>query len=280
MAIGRRTLLIGSTALGLGAAAVIVGYRVMREPSEAIADEPGLIGLWRFNETDGDRAGDATGFRNDGVIVGPKAEVAHGTGEFAGSVSLGGADGSFVRVPATESLNSGTNALTVTARAYPRTLWAPTDSYDGHLVLVQRQWRTTVHPDLFYLGFGPSADGPTYKWHVGLVEGEPSIYAHNPAKPPVAGRWVHLAGVFDGATGEMSLYADGELITSRVEKGHLRLDTETLERPIIIGAELNGASTAEVSGPFDGYVDEVRLYDRALTGAEIATLASAPTGSR
>ncbi len=275
MAIGRRGLLVGSTALGLGAAAVIVGYRVMREPSEAIADEPGLIGLWRFNETEGDRVRDASGFRNDGVIIGPNANAAHGIGDFVGSVSVGGADANFVRIPATESLNSGTNALTVTVRAYPRTLWAPTATYDGHLVLVQRQWRTAIHPDLFYLGYGPSAEGPTYKWHIGLAEGEPSIYAHDPAAPPTVGRWVHLAGVFDGATGEMSLYADGKLITSRIEKGHLRLDTETLERPVIIGAELNGASIDEVSGPFDGHVDEVRIYERALTGPEIATLALA-----
>ena len=271
MAISRRAILAGSTALGLGGAAAIVGYRVWRGAGEAVADE-GLIGLWRFDETEGDAVRDATAFSNNGIIVRPSAD-ARGSSDFAGAVSVGGADGRFVRIPASASLNSIANAITVIASVYPRDFRKGGDSSDGHIALVQRQWRTGIHPDLFYLGYGPSGDALDYKWHVGLAEGEPSIYARTDTRTPTVGQWVHLAGVYDGTTGEMSLYVDGELIASRSETGKFRLDGESRERPLIIGAELNGESTDDVSNPFNGYVDEVRIYDRALTGAQIAGLA-------
>lgn len=273
MAISRRVLLAGSTALGLGGAAAIVGYRLMQQPAVVVSDEPGLVGLWRFDEAEGEAVLDASGFRNDGDIVRPANAPGRGSNEFAGSVSLGGADGNFVRVPASPSLNGLITAITVVVSAYPRELWAPGAAYDGHIALVQRQWRTGIHPDLFYLGYGPSGDALTYKWHVGLTGGEPSIYARSEAHTPRVGQWVHLAGVYDGTTGEMSLYVDGELIASHTEPGRLRLDPESLDRPLVIGAELNSQNADLVSGPFNGYVDEVRVYDLALTGAEIAALA-------
>jgi hypothetical protein len=43
----------------------------------------------------------------------------------------------------------------------------------------------------------------------------------------------------------------------------------------MIGAELNSGSLSEISGPFDGNVDEVRIYNRALSAVEIAALAQA-----
>lgn len=139
---------------------------------------------------------------------------------------------------------------------------------------MQRQWRTELHPDLFFLGYGPSNGALTYKWHVGLVDAEPSIYERTESRTPTVGKWVHLAGVYDGESGEMSLYVDGEMIASQVHKGRIRLDDESLGRPVMVGGELNGESFTEVSAPFDGYVGEVRIYHRALTGAEVAALAA------
>jgi hypothetical protein len=274
MAISRRALLIGSTALGLGGAAVIVGYRLRREPGVAITQEPRLVGLWRFDETEGNIATDASPFGNDGLLVAPPGAKVYGSGAFAGSVALGGAERSFVSILASESLNTLTNALTVVAYAYPRALWTPADSFDGHIALVQRQWRTELHPDLFYLGYGPSNGVLTYKWHVGLVDEEPSIYERTDTRTPTTGAWVHLAGVYDGESGEMSLYVDGDLIATQTHKGRIRLDAESLGRPVMVGGELNGEGLTEVSAPFNGHVGEVRIYHRALTGAEVAVLAS------
>ena len=91
-------------------------------------------------------------------------------------------------------------------------------------------------------------------------------------KPPV-GQWVHLAGTYNGETGKMSLYVDGELIGTQTHAGEIRLDTESLNRPLAIGGELNGPSINEPTAEFDGYVRDIRVYDRALSDEEVKNLA-------
>ena len=134
--------------------------------------------------------------------------------------------------------------ITVVANIYPRILWTPpsTDYISVaqrkwtkavHLAekllgmatnsecspstawtsIVQRQWRETRHPDLFYLGYGAENNVLHYKWHLGLIGADVSLYRlpEGQDKPRV-GEWVHLAGTYNGQTGKMSLYVNGELI--------------------------------------------------------------------
>jgi hypothetical protein len=70
----------------------------------------------------------------------------------------------------------------------------------------------------------------------------------------------------------MSLYVDGELIGTQAHVGEI-LDPESLNRPLAIGAELNGPSTDDPTGEFDGYVRDVRIYNRALSNEEVKILA-------
>ena len=71
-------------------------------------------------------------------------------------------------------------------------------------------------------------------------------------------RWVHLAGTFDGKT--MRIYVDGE------ERG-------ALERPGPIHPNdfrlCLGSYEAGHQAHFTGLLDEVRLYSRALSAAEV-----------
>jgi len=85
--------------------------------------------------------------------------------------------------------------------------------------------------------------------------------------------WVHLAGTNNGETGEMSLYVDGELIGTETHIGEIRLDPESSNRPLAIGAELNGPNTDEPTGDFDGYIRDVRIYHRSLSDKEVKALA-------
>jgi hypothetical protein len=76
----------------------------------------------------------------------------------------------------------------------------------------------------------------------------------------VDGRWHHLAATFDGSM--LELYVDGKLAA----RGTPALDTA--------GPELNvGRSPAsQYSEHFDGLLDDLRIYDRALAADEIAAL--------
>ena len=75
-------------------------------------------------------------------------------------------------------------------------------------------------------------------------------------------QWFHVAGVFDGA--EMRLYIDGILVGSEAITGELPLE----QAPLLIGTRLRLPADT-----FRGSIDEVRIYDRALSQVEIQLLA-------
>ena len=125
----------------------------------------------------------------------------------------------------------------------------------GYIAVVQRQWREVSHPDLFYLGYGQENNALHYKWHLGLIGAEVSLYRLPDGQDkPVVGEWVHLAGTYNGETGKMSLYVNGKPIGTQTHVGEIRLDPESLNRPLAIGAELNGPSIDDPSNGFTGYV--------------------------
>jgi WD40 repeat protein len=80
-----------------------------------------------------------------------------------------------------------------------------------------------------------------------------------------APRWYHLAITYDQTSGIAQIYIDGRLDTSR-NLGKFTLLTSGFN--LIIGQNPSGNSA-----DLEGSVDEIRLYDRVLTAAEILKLA-------
>jgi hypothetical protein len=83
-------------------------------------------------------------------------------------------------------------------------------------------------------------------------------------EPVVLGNWVHLAGTWDGET--KRLYVDGVL------EYELPFVVDFDGSDILIGGDENDGAPALV---FDGNIDEVRIYDRALDEDEIIELVRA-----
>ncbi|GAB3036994.1 archaellum stator protein ArlG [Natronobiforma cellulositropha] len=73
------------------------------------------------------------------------------------------------------------------------------------------------------------------------------------------GEWHHIVGVREGDV--TRIYLDGEL---RAQESNTALDPAAVD--LSIGAGHTG------HGPFEGDMDEIQLYDRALSGAEIDAL--------
>ncbi len=57
------------------------------------------------------------------------------------------------------------------------------------------------------------------------------------------------------------LYIDGVEIGTQSLTGTIRVDNN----PVTIGGEENGSAPQVVDGEFEGLIDEVRIYNRALT---------------
>jgi hypothetical protein len=77
--------------------------------------------------------------------------------------------------------------------------------------------------------------------------------------------WHHLAGVFSPAG--MRLYFDGALVATNPDGADL---VYPLGTSLVVGRSGNGANGVD----YNGYMDEVRVYGRVLSDAEIAALAA------
>lgn len=85
-----------------------------------------------------------------------------------------------------------------------------------------------------------------------------------------AGRWYHVAATYDG--NDMRLYKDGQEVASTAKTGIVDTDPGVA---VAVGNQPSGAGSL----PFDGMIDDVRLYRRALSSAEIAALIAMQTNA-
>jgi hypothetical protein len=84
-----------------------------------------------------------------------------------------------------------------------------------------------------------------------------------------AGKWYHVAGVVDRKAGATRLYLNGELKNSADwEAG--KASRDTAKEPWRVGIASPGAQ--KWAWPAKGLVDDVRLYKKALSDAEIAAI--------
>ena len=201
------------------------------------ATEEGLIAWWAFDEEkDSPVALDYAGHR-----LGGTSREATRTNGLDGSALV--CDGGCVQVE-NHRLLSPTNALSLEC-------WVKTDAAGQ-----DNNWFV----NRVYAG------GTSTGYRLGVLGGKPCFevpqkeFSHHLQASTLlpTGRWVHIAGTFDGKL--MRIYMDGE------ERG-------TMERPGPVKPNdfrvCLGSYEAGHRAHFTGLLDEVKLYSRALSGAEV-----------
>ncbi len=86
------------------------------------------------------------------------------------------------------------------------------------------------------------------------------------------GQWTHVAATYEPST-RMALYINGEIVAERLGGPGIPASIFNSEADLWIGKQF---STAQNVG-FEGKIDEVAIYDRALSAAEIAAHFDAAT---
>lgn len=81
---------------------------------------------------------------------------------------------------------------------------------------------------------------------------------------PQIGKWAFVTAVFDTTTTQADLYINGVLVASETVKKNLRTHPDATLR---IGRNSNSAPQ-----PFDGFLQDLRIYDMALSAERIKTL--------
>ncbi len=230
-----------------------VGIGLLRP---VVVEVPGVLGLatgkpfwteglvlWlRFEEGKGSVAYDSSGAGNHGTV----RNAQWVPGRFGRALRFDGRS-SFVEVPDSPSLNPR-KELTLEAWILPfswdvgfnRRVMQKSGLQDD------RQYRLTAEWGLFKFDI----------FEVGGVA----------ASLPQPGRWHHVVGVYDGR--KVQLWVDGKLAAEREAKGEIPVTTS----PLFVGTK---RAYAPRSDWFNGLIDEVRVYNRALSPEEIRKLSGA-----
>jgi hypothetical protein len=201
-----------------------------------------IVGIWLFDEGGGDVAIDSSGNGNDGTLNGPEWT---NESKFGGALEFNGA-GSYIEFATGESMK--TQQLTFMAWFNTRKL----DGY-GHIFQTGNDWNDIagyvfrVHQEGYVQSALTHAPGNTATWLNG-----PALEADT---------WYHMVLTYDGTTA--TLYLDGVNVASGDGQGEIMYD----DQPVRIGTHSHDTGAA-----FDGFIDEVALFDVALEAEDIEAI--------
>lgn len=205
-------------------------------------NENGLVAYWHLDEGTSTLINDASGSGNNGTLnVG--ALGSQTTFVQAWSNGTSGRAGGALNFDGTDDYVLGTNAASVKLNTGTVTAWIKTSnagtSYRG-IVVKQSAYGMFLKDNVFMIYDWGGGDRTT---GINLADGV----------------WHQVGMVFNiGVAGGTTLYVDGAVVT-----------TTTISSAAQTVAVVLAAGTAGVSQNFAGLIDEVRIYNRALSASEI-----------
>jgi len=200
----------------------------------------GLVAAYGFEEGSGTTVDDSSGNGNNGTVSGATWTT---NGRFGSALSFGA--GALVTVSNSPSIDL-TTGMTLEAWVYPTSL--------------NGSWMNVI----FKSNGNPGSQNPSYVLQGSTPTGlTPSLFISSapsnlatPSALPV-NAWSHLAATYDGTT--MTLYVNGAPLASQSASGAMTVSTDALT---IGGNAFSGQNWV-------GLIDEIRIYNRALTQSEI-----------
>lgn len=205
-----------------------------------------LVAAYGFEEGSGATVADGSSNGNSGTVSGATWTTA---GKYGKALSFNGVN-ALVVIPYSNSLNVN-NAMTESAWVYP------TASKTG--------WTTVLHreTDAYYL-HASSPDGAMVPAAGGIFSGTESYGAATGALP--LNTWTYLAATYDGTN--LKVYVNGVLSSTKAISGTIQNNSN----PLRIGGNVPYGQF------FEGRIDDVRVYNRALSLSEIQADMATPVG--
>ena len=224
--------------------------------AQACAQPPqGMVAWWPMDEVSGTTVGDIVGSNSGIRVSGPVSAP----GLVGGSLRFNGG-GSYVGAPDSDLWAFGANDFTIE-------LWA---NWDFNPV------GSIGHPGTIFIG-NDEGPGTTNKWFFALGGGFLNFHINGPSIGgrffplvsfnPTVGQWYHLAVTRRGNT--YIIYVNGVLAGSATDNGIIPNPNSALT----IGQ-------AESLGFMNGRLDEITIYNRALSQAELQVVTSAGSAGK
>jgi hypothetical protein len=213
--------------------------------SFAEIDFADCVGMWLFDEGNGNKAEDSSGTGNDGSIEGGAKWV---NGKFGKGLSLDGSD-AYVEIAHDDSLNVGAE--------HTIALWFKLDKppAGGMAVVTKDDW------------------APGFWWDANIIRhhthdpGATLHYIDAPWKPDTD--WHHVAVTWDGE--EFEIYLDADSIGSGVTGPNLGRNPLT-DKPVLIGIYLATGQHGQWGAFLPAIIDDVAIFNVALDNDDIETL--------
>ena len=212
--------------------AIVTALIISVSVASAVDLERGLVAYYSFDDCS---AKDLSGNGNDGIIYGAKCV----DGKFGKALSFDGVN-DYMEVPDSPSLDI-TDEITIEAWAYLKSTNAEALVAKNENVIVTGFWSNRTH----------------------LRLGSDTVYGST----VTTGQWYHyIATIKDiGSYRELKIYLNGVLDVSKETTEDFVINSN----PWTIGQEWDNGNPSDF---FNGIIDEVRIYNRALSEEEIRAL--------
>lgn len=204
--------------------------------------EPNLVAHWTFDEGTGSIAHDSAG-TNHGAITGAEWT----TGQIGSALDFNGT-GDYISISPDANLSVEYITMSAWVKAHD-----PDPPGNNH-ILHRKMTKDATY--VLYL--------KDNRWKACIRLQGPSMFKAVVSDAPPTTEWTHLCATYDG--NGLRLYVNGEL-QSDIYTISGQIDTDN-PGPLAIGTHPDGQSF------FGGIIDDVRIYDRALTAEEIWALAN------
>ena len=219
--------------------------------------QAGLRADWHFDEDSGNLAADSSGYSNTGTINNATWEPTSPGPSLFSNLAFDGTD-DYVEVPNSTSLNLFMN-ITVDAWINPTASgqFYTSIASKGNVGNYAESYGLFLDPDNT-IGFLVNSTGTSVGR--GLVFGK---------TPLSVGTWTHVAGTYDGS--EVCVYVNGVQNNCAAHNGPINQTDD----PVLIGkADRTSTPSSYSDSYFNGQIDEVHIWARALSTGEISFLHS------
>jgi RHS repeat-associated protein len=214
--------------------------------SSVVLGSGGLQSYWRLGESSGSSAADSAG-NNQGTYGGSPLLGQQGLVAGPNTAAKFNGTSSYLSIPDGAGLHP-TSAITLEAWVKPTAI-----SGSSWAVLISKG-----AAEDYYLELKPGGQPE-------LAFNDSGVFVTGP-NPLVAGQTYHLVGTYDGST--MRLYVNGTQVASKATTAAIASSSDSLN----VGAYANGSAR---SAYFNGVIDEVAVYNTALSASAVSAHYSA-----
>lgn len=214
----------------------------IQDEGRAIA-YPSMVGHWRLGDLGTVFAADASGRGFNAVLSAGTSAV---SGKIGGAIAKSGG-----------AVATTTGPVLRTDDSYTVASWLKLNDRTGSYQVAQQNG-TNRAP--YYLGVDQATGQLMFATYASDTAGSARTAVLSGVNAPV-GEWFHVAGVYDKAAGAISLYLNGELM--RTVTG--------------VPAGWNATGTTVLGSEIKGAIDDIRMFQQALTLGQIRELAGMKT---